>query len=314
MAVEGEPASTSAFWFSEAMLPELVVKMGLKRIMFEGKSAFQKVQVVETAPFGKTLVLDGKTQSALFDEYVYHESLVHPAMLSFGGEGGPKTVYIGGGGELATAREVLRHKSVEKCVMVDIDEVVVDICRAELPEWNAGVCDDERLELHYDDANAWLRAYDGTFDVIIMDIADPIEAGPGIVLYTQEFYEFAITKLNPGGVLVTQSGPCAILNYDECFTAINRTLASAFKNVVPYHSDVPSFGCPWGFNLAYNHDHDAAGMDEGLDERLAELVDGEMRHYDSVGHRGMFGLPKAIRKGIEEEKRIITVENPVFMY
>ena len=73
--------------------------------------------------FGKTLVTDGKSQSAQFDEFAYHESLVHPALLNFAQYNGrgPKTVLIGGGGELATAREVLRHTSVEKCVMVDLD-------------------------------------------------------------------------------------------------------------------------------------------------------------------------------------------------
>lgn len=74
-------------------------------------------------PPSQTLVLDGKTQSAQFDEPIYHECLTHPAMLM---HPAPKRVFIGGGGELATAREVVRHASVEKCVMVDIDEKVRD--------------------------------------------------------------------------------------------------------------------------------------------------------------------------------------------
>lgn len=97
------------------------MKSQLTSIDFNSKSKFQKVQIIKTIPFGTTLVLDGKTQSAQFDEAVYHEHLVHPAMLM---HGNPKSVYIGGGGEYATARDVLKHTSVEKCVMVDIDEVV----------------------------------------------------------------------------------------------------------------------------------------------------------------------------------------------
>lgn len=92
----------------------------MSKIYVDTKSKFQACQIIETLDHGKTLVLDGKTQSAANDEKVYHESLVHPAMML---HPNPKNVYIGGGGEGATMREVLRHKSVEKCVMVDIDEV-----------------------------------------------------------------------------------------------------------------------------------------------------------------------------------------------
>merc|ERR1719334_2764089 len=85
-----------------------------------------------------------------------------------------------------------------------------------------------------------------------MDIADPIEAGPGIALYTRDFYEeTALTRLNPNGVFVTQSGPFGVLCYTECFTVINNTLHSAFDTVVPYGAEIPSFGTPWGFNIAY---------------------------------------------------------------
>ena len=98
------------------------MEMSLERILHATRSEFQQIQVIETF-FGKTLVTDGKTQSAKFDEFAYHESLVQPALLNFAhfNQRGPKTVLIGGGGELATAREVLRYTSVEKCIMVDLD-------------------------------------------------------------------------------------------------------------------------------------------------------------------------------------------------
>lgn len=105
--------------------------MDLEQISFNAQSVFQKVQVIRTTAFGKTLVLDGKTQSTQFDEFVYHECLVQPAMLAVGWSLGPekarehkpKRAYIGGGGELATAREILRYDSIEEVVMVDLDKV-----------------------------------------------------------------------------------------------------------------------------------------------------------------------------------------------
>ena len=72
--------------------------------------------------YKQVLLLDGKSQSAEADEFVYHELLVHLALLL---HPNPKTVFIAGGGEGATAREALKHRSVEKVVMVDIDQVIV---------------------------------------------------------------------------------------------------------------------------------------------------------------------------------------------
>ncbi|GBG33969.1 Spermidine synthase [Hondaea fermentalgiana] len=321
--IKAVPRETARMWYSEANSPFYDVQLRLQRVVYEGQSEFQHVQVIETTQFGKTLVLDGKTQSALFDEFMYHETLVHPAMLL---HPCPKTVYIGGGGELATAREVLRHPCVERVVMVDLDQKVVELCKEHLPEWNDGCTEDPRLEVIYDDAHAYLQRHEGTFDVIIMDIADPIEAGPGIVLYTQEFYQYAASKLNPHGVLVTQSGACSLYNFEECFTAIHNTLKASFDSVLGYRVDIPSFAGCWGFNIAFNDpEKDSRGTfadwaPEKIDDRIAErLAAGSstarsFRFYDGVTHRGLFGLPKPMRDGMAREDRIITVKNPVFMF
>merc|ERR1712174_14105 len=121
-------------------------------ILYTCKTKFQEVQIAKIA-LGKTLYMDRKMQSCSFDEHIYHECLVHPAMLNVKN---PKNVFIGGGGEFATAREVLRHKSVEKCVMVDIDQEGVRFCRENLEE-NAATFKDTRLELHIEDAKKVLE-------------------------------------------------------------------------------------------------------------------------------------------------------------
>lgn len=312
-----------AFWFKEGLTEVFRVELALQEISFDARSSFQRVQVIRTNQFGRTLVMDGQTQSAEADEHIYHESLVHPAMLL---HKNPKKVFIGGGGEFATAREVLRHESVERCVMVDIDEVACDICREQLPEWNGGAYEDSRFEVFYQDAKQWLEDTDETFDIVIMDICDPIEAGPGYKLYTNEFYNFVQTKLNPGGIFVTQSGPGAVYNAkEECFTVIHSTLRSAFDVVIPYAVDVPSFGCNWGFNLAFAAEGDAAeakkaALNRDVDEFNQEIekrIKGGMkgmRFLDGTAFRGLTGLPKEIRQHCEEEDRVMTIDNPVFMY
>jgi hypothetical protein len=116
------PDEKAGFVFREDVAPGLILEMSLNKIYHNTESEFQQIGVIDTY-FGKTLVTDGKTQSAQFDEFAYHESLVHPALLNFAhyNKRGAKTVFIGGGGELATAREILRHTSVERVVMVDLD-------------------------------------------------------------------------------------------------------------------------------------------------------------------------------------------------
>ena len=313
---QDQPSITSSFWFDEDVTPDHSTKMRLKTLTFDQQSDFQRVQVIETVPFGKTLVLDGKTQSTAADEFVYHECLVHPAMLL---HGNPKRVYVGGGGELATTREVLKHASVEECVMVDLDGMVVDVCKKEMPEWHGGCIHDERLEVRIGDARSYLlEEASGTFDVVVLDISDPIEAGPAVHLYTREFYELVAKKLNPGGVLVTQSGPAGLMNHLECFGAIHQTLAAAYKHVLPYSVSIPSFGSDWGFNVATNVAVDAAGIRaqkaEDTDAAIAAKIATPLKHYDGGSHLCMFNLIKTVREGVASEKRVITEANPVFMY
>jgi spermidine synthase len=180
-AIEAERAKCQ-FDLTEEIYPGVKTQIQLKSILHSAVSNYQSIQVVETY-YGMTLLIDGKTQSSKFDEFVYHESLVHPSLLQsalLSNDEGPTTVFIGGGGELATAREVLRHKSVKRVVMVDLDGDVIEVCKKYLPEWGGEkVATDPRLELIVGDAYAYLMNTEETFDVIIMDISDPIEAGPG---------------------------------------------------------------------------------------------------------------------------------------
>ena len=171
------------------------------------------MDILDTETFGRCLVLDGKTQSTEADEHIYHEALVHPALLF---HHKPESVFIGGGGEGATLREILHHNSVQRVVMVDLDGDVVELCRRHLPDHHHGAFDDARVELRHEDARQYLASCQESFDVIVLDLVDPIEGGPSYLLYTEEFYNIARSKLRPGGILVTQAGPAGLLSYSEC--------------------------------------------------------------------------------------------------
>ena len=296
-------------WLVETVYPDLAVMLRVQQVLFSGKTAYQQVEVVESNLYGRSLVLDGKTQSTERDEHIYHQALVQPIMLS---HPNPARVFIGGGGEGGTLREVLSHPAVERVVMVDLDGEVVRLCLQHLPQHHQGSFDDPRLTLLHQDARGYLADTDERFDLMVMDLVDPMEGGPAYLLYTEEYYRIARAKLNPGGILVTQSGPAGLLSHQECFTTIYRTLSQVFAHSRPYQVHIPAFQTLWGFTLASDSelpDLTAAQVDELLQARLGR----ELAFYDGESHLSMFNLPKFLRAGMAAETRINRDESPVFM-
>jgi spermidine synthase len=299
----------SGNWFLESIHPDLAVMLKVRQVLYSGQTAYQKVEVLDSELFGRSLVLDGKTQSTERDEHIYHETLVHPAMLC---HPEPKQVFIGGGGEGGALREVLAHRSVERATMIDLDSEVVELCRKYLPNHHQGSFDDPRTNLLHEDARGYLENTSDTYDVIILDLVDPLEGGTAALLYTQEFYSIAKARLNPGGVLVTQSGPAGLLNFTECFTTIFKTLGTVFDQTKAAQVHIPAFETLWGFTIASDTPFTQAS-EESVDAELARRLSKPAKYYDGESHRNMFALPKFQREGLETETRVNTDADPVFM-
>ncbi len=299
----------SGNWFIEAVSPELSVMLKVRQVYYSGQTAYQKVEVLDSELFGRSLILDGKTQSTERDEHIYHETLVHPTMLC---NPEPKQVFIGGGGEGGTLREVLAHKSVERATMIDLDPEVVALCREHLPNHHKGSFDDPRTNLIHEDARGYLENTSDSYDVIILDLVDPLEGGTAALLYTQEFYAIAKARLNPGGVLVTQSGPAGLLNYTECFTTIFNTLSTLFAHTTAVQVHIPAFQTLWGFTIASDTPFPEMSEDE-VDAQIKSRLANPLKYYDGVSHRNMLALPRFQREGLESEDRINKDSDPVFM-
>ena len=296
-------------WVIETVMPDLAIMLKVDDVLYSGQTEYQRVEVVHSEVYGRSLLLDGKTQSTERDEHIYHESLVHPAMLM---HPDPRSVFIGGGGEGGTLREALAHNTVQQVVMVDLDERVVQLCREHLPQHHQGAFDDARTTLIHDDARKFLENDSRQYDVMIMDLVDPLEGGPAYLLYTEEYYNIARARLKPGGILVTQSGPAGYLSLHECFTTIINTLGSLFEYAQSYHAHIPSFITLWGFGMASDQPLSPMSAAE-IDRRAASRIAKELRHYDGETHAGMFTLPRHIRDGIANETRINRDDSPVFM-
>lgn len=296
--------------FYDYISPNLTVLHSIKEKIYSGRTKFQSVDIINTGSFGVCLVLDGKIQSSEADEFIYHEALVHPAMVT---HPQPEKVFIAGGGEGATLREVLAHKTVRRAVMVDIDEEVVDLCRRFLPSWHQNAFDDPRAELHFADARKYLEERSDKFDVIIIDLVDPLEGGPARLLYTKEFYQTVKQKLEPDGIMSVQAESAEWLNLDN-FTAIANTLGSVFPITRPYQVQVPSFLGLWGFVSASQSLDPPELTPEEIDTRISARISKELKSYDGLTHQAMFTIPKHIRQQLAASKRIITDKEPISAY
>ncbi len=296
-------------WFIEQTSPSTAHMFGVKDYLVISKTRFQQVEIADTHFYGRILVLDGKIQSAEYDEYIYHEALVHPAMLM---HSNPKRVLIIGGGEGATLREVLRHPSVEQAVMVDIDEEVVNLCKQYLPQWHKSSFNDPRVELLHMDARTYLEETDKRFDVMIGDLPEPVEEGPSRRLFTWQFYQLVKTRLYNEGILALQGGDFSIA-FMEAHGAIYNTIRQVMSNVQSYRAYIPSFNTDWSFIVA-SQDGSLSGFDTSEIDRRAEQRNLELDYYDSITHRGMFAVSKDIRKQRDDATVVIDDDRLLTIY
>ena len=293
-------------WLSEYLTPSHRIMHGIRKVLVTRETGFQSMQIVQSADFGKALVLDGTWQSATVDEFIYHESLVHPAMLA---AGAPKQVLVLGGGEGATSREALRWACVERVVMVDIDGEVVDECRTHLPEMHGGAFDDARHELVVGDALDYVEESEDRFDVVVSDLSDPVEDGPAFQLFAREYFERVRAVMAPGAVLSLQAGPVSPADHGIYVRLVN-TVASCFAHVQPYVAAVPSFGTPWGFMIASDAPIDGAPDPTQTDATLAAQLGSPLLHVDGSVLRGVMAIPPWLRRAIDKETRVYTMADP----
>ena len=295
----------TGMYYIEQQSPDLRFGYRVDRVIYTGKTRFQKVDIVETRVFGKTLFLDEKIQSAAVDEFIFHESLVHPAMVV---HPHPRRVWIAGGGEGATLREVLRHSTVERAVMVDIDGELVELCKRHMPEWGEGAWDDPRTEVVIGDARRYLFETNERYDVMIFDLTEPLEEGPSQLLFTEEYYRRAFEVLSDDGVLVVQSASADPV-YLDFAASIRTTLREIFPQVETYWAFVFSFQMPWAFTLASK----SPGLlldPEVVQQRLSERGVGTLRYYHPRLHSAMFVLPGYLEKGLTKRGRVIRDAEP----
>ncbi|RLF06232.1 MAG: spermidine synthase [Thermoprotei archaeon] len=295
-------------WIVEQQTDTTAVIHTVKKYLYSGRSKYQDIDVIETEDYGTCLILDGKVQSSTVDEFIYHEALVHPIMIT---HSSPETILVIGGGEGATIREVLKHNVVKKVVMVDLDEEVVQVSKKYIPQLSAGAFDDKRLTLIFGDGRAYLEKTNEKYDVIIIDVTDPLREGPSYLLYTKQFYELVRKALKPDGMMVTQA--TSTFYSKKSYTVIYNTLKHVFPIVRAYSAWVPSYNSLWGFVLASLKYDPLSLNEEDVKNKLSQRGVTNLKFYSPEYHKPLFALPLYIQRALEEEKDIATDENPTFM-
>lgn len=267
-------------WVSEILHPYYRKSLRIEKILFEGRSDFQNVQVFKTAFFGNTLILDGIIQLTEKDNMGYHEMITHVPMLAVDN---PENVLIVGGGDGGSLRQVLRYPSVKHAVMCELDRMVVDVCREYFPAFGDPLSD-PRSELVIRDAFEYLAENENKFDVIISDTTDPI--GMAEKLFSDEFYRLMAGALKPGGALATQ---CEQPYFDdELILTIFETAKSVFRNPAYYYAQVPTYpgggiGFMYGSDVCWEN-----GLSKPYPPGVNEYLNPEI-------HRAAFALPEFFR-------------------
>src|SRR5512136_398952 len=204
----------------------------VQKVLYEGRSKFQRIEIIRNKDYGRVLLLDGLVQTTERDEFYYHEMLVHPALAS---HARPKNVLIIGGGDGGALREALKHP-VKKAFLVEIDGKVIEACAEHFP-WLKGAFKDPRAELVVADGNVFIDKVREKFDVILVDSSDPV--GPSTVLHQEAFYRKLKSKLNPGGIIAAQAG--SLMLHQESHARKRAFLKRIFKHAALYLGPVPTY-------------------------------------------------------------------------
>lgn len=257
-----------------------------KRVLYEKKSDFQKIEIIENDFYGRVLFLDGLVQTTEKDEFFYHEMLVHPALACLSR---PEKVLIIGGGDGGALREVLKHP-VKKAWLVEIDQEVIRACEKYFP-WLDRALSDPRAELAITDGFNFIQRTTEKFSAIIVDSSDPV--GPSAVLHDRDFYLKLKKVLTPEGVIVAQSGSQLLHLREHGQKA--KFLKRMFRISRFYSAPVPTYPVGlWCYNFLSDRIDPLTVMKLRIPEGL--------NYFNEEIFRASFALPPFFKRAVQNSR------------
>lgn len=279
--------SERTVWVDEVYQGIVRTSFKLKRRLFKGKSPFQTVEVVETAGHGRLLLIDGMTMVSERDEFVYHEMIAHPALFL---HPKPRRVLVIGGGDGGTVREVLKHRSVESCTLVEIDGLVVEASRRYIPR-TAGALSDKRARVLIEDGVKFVAQTEERFDVVIVDSTEPF--GPAKELFGPAFYKNVKRILTDDGIVASQAGsPFYEIATIKSLFRITRKIFPVVEVCLFNNLTYP--GGLWAFTVATKGLHPVKDLAASR-IRTAKM---RLRWYNAGVHAACFALPNFLKEAI----------------
>ena len=289
IGTEGQPQTP---WVQEPVAPD--ASFGIQATLLERRdTGFQTLEMLESPRFGRVMRLDGCFMTSERDEFFYHEALVHPAAMA---HVAPRKALVIGGGDGGAAEELLKHRTMERVVLAELDGEVIAASKAHLQAVHRGAWDDPRLEVHLGDGLAYMDHTPERFDLVLMDLTDPdTPAGP---LYTAPAFARMRRALAPGGALVLHLGSPVF--HAEQVRALVATLRDSFAVVRCYGLYVPLYGAYWGMAVA-SDSLDAVRLQAAeVEQRLQTRGVGDLQYYNPEVHGALFALPNYYRALVNE--------------
>ena len=272
-------------WFTEIHQGSSALSFKYRKTLFKGQSPFQKIQIIETQSHGKMLINDDMVMTCERDEFIYHEMISHVPLFT---HPHPKNVLIIGGGDGGTAREVLKHKSVTECVLVEIDSLVVEACKKHLKTIGSAF-NNPRLKVHFENGAAFIKNKKNHYDVIIVDSADPI--GPGKILFEAPFYKNVFQALKPDGLMTAQGE--SPLYEQKLQKKLLKNAGKKFPLAGFYnYGNLTYPGGVWSFLFASKKYHPL----KDLKPKRVKAVPFSFRYYNEGIHASSFAPPEFVKK------------------
>ena len=279
-------------WYTEAHTKNVRFSTKVNKQLISTESLFQRIDIFESEEFGRFLTLDGFMMLTEKDEFIYHEMMVHVPMAV---KNHARKILVIGAGDGGTVRELVKYDTIEQIDMVEIDKMVVDVCREYLPS-TACKLDDPRVNIYYEDGLKFVRSKVDEYDIVLVDSTDPF--GPGEDLFTREFYGNCFNALKSDGILVNQHESPYYKADAEATERAHRQLRAVFPFATVYQLHIPTYPSGhWLFGFAskkYNPVEDLKAEEwNGLGIRT--------RYYNTELHKGAFALPNYVKELIDKK-------------
>ena len=277
-------------WFTEKHTEHVKLSIQVDKQIYSSQSEFQRIDIFESPEFGRFLTLDGYMMLTEKDEFVYHEMMVHVPMAV---HPNVKKVLVIGGGDGGTVRELSRYETIEEIDLVEIDEEVVEACIKHLPQTACGF-KDARVKCYYADGLKFVRKYENTYDLILVDSTDPF--GPGEGLFTKEFYGNCYKALKEDGIMVNQHESPFYKEDAYAMQRAHKRIVESFPISKVYQAHIPTYPSGhWLFGFASKKYHPIN------DQRVKEWksLGLKTKYYNEQLHKGAFALPNFVEEMLE---------------